>query len=121
MVRILIADDHLLFRQVIREVIAREPDLEVVAEAGDGQEAARIRILNSEKKSTYQNKKKSKRDLPLSQREQEVLNLVRQGQRNREIARVLRISEGTVHKHLQNIFEKLNAHNRAEAIYRAKA
>jgi DNA-binding NarL/FixJ family response regulator len=33
----------------------------------------------------------------------------------------LRISEGTVHKHLQNIFEKLNAHNRAEAIYRAKA
>src|SRR5579859_3025117 len=38
-VRIMIADDHLLLRQVVREIVAREPDLEVVAEAGDGQEA----------------------------------------------------------------------------------
>ena len=39
MVRILIADDHVLIRQAVRGVVEREPDLEVVAEAGNGQEA----------------------------------------------------------------------------------
>ena len=61
--------------------------------------------------------KKSKRHLPLTGREYEVLNLIRQGQRNREIARELRIAESTVHKHVQNIFEKLDARNRTEALF----
>ncbi|HET8841619.1 MAG TPA: response regulator transcription factor, partial [Ktedonobacteraceae bacterium] len=39
MVRILIADDHVLIRQAVRGVVEQEPDLEVVAEAGNGQEA----------------------------------------------------------------------------------
>lgn len=65
--------------------------------------------------------RRSKRHLPLSQREQEVLGLIRQGQRNREIAHTLHISEATVHKHVQNIFEKLNARNRAEALFLAQA
>ena len=65
--------------------------------------------------------RRSKRHLPLSQREQEVLGLIRQGQRNREIARELHISEATVHKHVQNIFAKLNARNRAEALFLAQA
>ncbi len=38
-VRIMLADDHLLLRQVVREIVDREPDLEVVAEAGDGEAA----------------------------------------------------------------------------------
>lgn len=228
MVRILIADDHLLLRQVVREVIAREQDLEVVAEAGNGQEAALLaaetqpdvvlmdltmpvcdgfeateRVLacsphsrvvifsasdqeehvllalkrgavgyitkdvgaesllmairraaqdelymvqplatrlltllrtfasdttnksrnpnQSEPAPHVKKPKKSKRHLPLSQREKEVLNLIRLGQRNREIAQELRISEATVHKHVQNIFEKLNARNRAEAIFLGQA
>lgn len=224
MVRILIADDHLLLRQVVRDIIEREQDLEVVAEATNGQEAALLaaevqpdvvlmglamancdgfeatrRILASAPRTRVvifsdssqeehlfralqsgaigyitrdvgpaslltalrraaQNelylipsvaaqllallstltppptramrslnagtraggKKKSKRHLPLSRREQEVLALIRQGQRNREIARALRISEATVHKHVQNIFEKLNARNRAEALFLAQ-
>jgi DNA-binding NarL/FixJ family response regulator len=37
--RILIADDHPLVRRGLRQVIEREPDLEVVAEAADGAEA----------------------------------------------------------------------------------
>ena len=36
---ILLADDHPLFRQSIRSVLEREPDFQVVAEAGDGEEA----------------------------------------------------------------------------------
>lgn len=231
MIRILIADDHLLFRQVVRDIIEREQDLAVVAEAGDGQEAALraaetqpdvvlldlampicdgfeaterilacsphsrvvifsasnqeehlllalqcgaigyitkdvgaeglltairraacnelyiisplatrfltlVRTLTLDAKQSERSirtltqsdplirpskPKKSKRHLPLSRREQEVLALIRQGQRNREIADVLRISEATVHKHVQNIFEKLNARNRAEALFLAQA
>ena len=39
MVRILIADDHALIRRVVREVVEKESDLEVVAEACNGIEA----------------------------------------------------------------------------------
>jgi len=37
--RILLADDHALVRRGLRLILEREPDLEVVAEAGDGEEA----------------------------------------------------------------------------------
>ena len=229
----MIADDHLLFRQVVREIIEREPDLEVVAEASDGREATlkaaetqpdvvlmdltmpicdgfqatehilassphshvvilsasseeghvlralqcgaigyvtkdvsaeglltairraaqdelymagplatRLRAVlrtltpqsaqkaaptrstpgdSTQSTAAPAKKKKSKRNLPLTGREREVLNLIRQGQRNREIARELRIAESTVHKHVQNIFEKLDARNRAEALFLARS
>lgn len=54
---------------------------------------------------------------PLTEREQEILDLMRKGRKNREIAGELAIAESTVHKHVQNIFEKLHARNRTEAIY----
>ncbi|MBP2646008.1 MAG: degU [Firmicutes bacterium] len=38
-IRILIADDHALLRQGIRNVLELEPDFMIVAEAGDGEEA----------------------------------------------------------------------------------
>ncbi|MFH8487685.1 response regulator [Streptomyces longisporoflavus] len=38
-IRILLADDHVLVRRGVRLILEREPDLEVVAEAGDGAEA----------------------------------------------------------------------------------
>jgi two-component system, NarL family, response regulator LiaR len=40
-IRILIADDHPLIRQGLRVVIATQPDLELVGEAGDGERAVR--------------------------------------------------------------------------------
>ncbi|MBV9256536.1 MAG: response regulator transcription factor [Ktedonobacteraceae bacterium] len=54
---------------------------------------------------------------PLTDREHQIRDLLRRGQKNREIARELSIAESTVHKHVQNIFEKLHARNRTEAIY----
>ncbi len=54
---------------------------------------------------------------PLTERESEILALMRKGRKNREIALELSIAESTVHKHIQNIFEKLHARNRTEAIY----
>jgi two-component system response regulator NreC len=41
MIRILLADDHTLFREGLRALFAGEPDVEVVAEARDGEEALR--------------------------------------------------------------------------------
>jgi two-component system nitrate/nitrite response regulator NarL len=231
MVRVLIADDHVLIRQAIRRIVEKESDMELVAEASNGQEAASraaetqpdvvlmdltmpvcdgfeatervlarsphsrvvifsaseqeedvlqalqrgaigyvtkdtgpeglltairraaqdelymtsplarklLALLSTLKPAPDQEKpvsllrrtqldqqhansqgKKSKQQLPLTRREQEILNLIRLGQRNREIAHELRIAEATVHKHIQNIFEKLNARNRAEALFLAK-
>lgn len=41
-IRILIADDHAVVREGTRQILEQEPDLEVVGEAGDGEEAVRL-------------------------------------------------------------------------------
>ncbi len=41
-IRILLAEDHAVVRQGTRELLEREGDLEVVAEAGDGEEAVQL-------------------------------------------------------------------------------
>ena len=38
-IRVLVVDDHALFRRGLEIVLAQEPDIEVVGEAGDGAEA----------------------------------------------------------------------------------
>jgi DNA-binding NarL/FixJ family response regulator len=40
--RVLIADDHSMFREGIRNLLEREEDLEIVGEASDGEEAIRL-------------------------------------------------------------------------------
>jgi DNA-binding NarL/FixJ family response regulator len=54
-------------------------------------------------------------DSLLSQREEQVLNLLADGLSNRELARALKLSEHTVKNHLFRIFEKLGVSNRMEA------
>jgi len=41
-IKILIADDHAVVREGTRQILEQEPDLEVVAEAGDGEEATKL-------------------------------------------------------------------------------
>lgn len=57
---------------------------------------------------------------PLSARELEVLNLLSKGFTNREIASQLFISPSTVKTHTLNIYEKLEAANRTQAIVKAR-
>ena len=56
---------------------------------------------------------------PLSQREQEVLELVARGATNREAARQLFVSEATVKTHLLHVYAKLGVNDRAAAVAEA--
>jgi LuxR family maltose regulon positive regulatory protein len=58
---------------------------------------------------------------PLSGRELEVLELIARGFTNHEVAGSLSISLSTVKGHLTNIFNKLNVHNRTQAVARARS
>lgn len=210
-IRIVIADDHPIFRDGLRKLLALEDDLEVVAEARDGREVisaldqfdpdillldlrmpgmdglatlqkvqsarnrTRIIVLTaSEDRNEYVQAvklgtsgivlKQTATDLliksirkvhsgeiwldsnttaavmhqfaagpepghaspagrdrersPLSQREREIVALVAQGYKNKEMAERMFISEQTVKNHLHNIFDKLGVSDRLElALY----
>jgi two-component system nitrate/nitrite response regulator NarL len=197
-VRILLADDHTLLREALRDLLTAEPDFHVVAEAGDGDSALslaaqsrpdvvlldiempghrpvqtvrQLAALNPPPKVIilsmyddpglvrellqigvygYLHKGVSRADLvlairgvsrnrqrltisvpwesaaedrpgTLSSREQEVLSLVASALSNRQIAGRLAISEGTVKRHMRNIFAKLGAVSRLDAVNKAVA
>jgi DNA-binding NarL/FixJ family response regulator len=63
---------------------------------------------------------KDKQLLELSPREIEVLEHLSKGLKNQSIADNLFLSVSTVKKHIENIFTKLQVHNRIEAIQKAK-
>lgn len=58
--------------------------------------------------------------LRISERELEVLALLAEGCANKDIARRLELSPHTVKTHLANLFDKLGAGRRTEAIARAR-
>ncbi|MDQ6758395.1 MAG: response regulator transcription factor [Acidobacteriota bacterium] len=61
---------------------------------------------------------KSRERSPLSNREREIVQLVAQGFKNKEMAEKMFISEQTVKNHLHNIFDKLGVSDRLElALY----
>ena len=205
-IRIVIADDHELFRRGLRLVLDDEPDIEVIGEAGDGEETVALvtetvpdvvvmdvrmpvlsgieatqRIkedlphtkilmltISDEEEDLYEaikagangyllkeisideignavrsvqggqslispsmaskllnefaamvKKEDEKQQVPpprLTVREMEVLQFVAQGMNNREISKMLFISENTVKNHVRNILEKLHLHSRMEAV-----
>jgi DNA-binding NarL/FixJ family response regulator len=199
--RLLVADDHTLFREGIVEICRTAPDLDVVAQAASGDEAVRLvrrdvpdvvlldvempgqpldqtmmemslvpvppriailtmhddarlvgrllslgaqayiskgssreqllaairavhgqpdRAVISMPKETVRELGEPRRN-PLSARECEVLGLVSQGFSNAQIAIRLHITEGTVKRHLTNIYIKLDVRSRMNAVNKARA
>ena len=57
---------------------------------------------------------------PLSERELEVLKLLRTEMSGPEIARELIVSLNTLRTHTKNIFNKLDVNNRRAAVHRAE-
>ena len=202
-IRVLLADDHVVVRAGIRLFLEQSPDIQVVAEASDGQEACELlaqfrpdvavldiqmpllsgievtRWIRSNRLPTgvlaltayddepfvravlqagangyvlktagpqeivqavrdvFNGKSvldaalaqkliarlagKPEKDLvePLTERELQVLSLTGKGFTNKAIGVQLKISDRTVQNHLANIFQKLNAESRTEAVMRA--
>ncbi len=201
MIKILIADDHLIIRQGLRLILETEPDFELVGEASDGKEAlslckklkpavvlmdlrmpnmdgltaieklraeqpevavvilttfnedelmfrglqagARGYLLKDTDRSTLfdtiraaargetllkpeimarvlsqrnTTKIESSEPVNLTERELEVLTSVARGERSKEVATRLGISERTIKAHLASIYEKLGVDSRAAAI-----
>ncbi|MER7394095.1 response regulator transcription factor [Streptomyces sp. NPDC000151] len=199
--RVVIADDHTLFREGIVEICETESDLHVVGQAEHGEEAValvrrrspdvvlldvempgpgaeetleqvlnvpeppRVAVLTMHDDArmvsrllaigaqAYISKSSTREELlaairavrrdpdrvvlsvaketvsrlerpaqgPLSARELEVLGLVARGLSNAQIAGELYISEGTVKRHLTNIYLKLEVRSRMNAINKAVA
>ncbi len=202
-IRVLLADDHVVVRAGIRQFMVQNPDIQVIAEAGNGQEACAlieqhkpdvvvldiqmplmsgievtrwirarrlsigILVLTAYDDEPYvqavlqagangyvlktaepQEIVQGVRDVfqgksvldaalaqrliaklsgkaehalvePLSQRELEILTLTGKGLTNKAIGVQLGISDRTVQNHLANIFDKLQAESRTEAVMRA--
>jgi two-component system nitrate/nitrite response regulator NarP len=68
---------------------------------------------------THIAKERASRAPSLTPRERELVELVRQGLRNRDIASQLGVTEGTVKVYLHAIFDKLGVDNRTELAMRA--
>ena len=56
----------------------------------------------------------------ITRRETELLYLMSQGKTNKEIAATLHISVQTVQKHFKNIYRKIDAHNKIEALNKTR-
>jgi DNA-binding CsgD family transcriptional regulator len=61
------------------------------------------------------------KDLGITKRELEILELIAQGLTNREIADKLFVSENTVKTHSSRLFDKLSARRRTQAVQIGKA
>ncbi|TMW15023.1 DNA-binding response regulator [Alloalcanivorax gelatiniphagus] len=67
-------------------------------------------------KSRAFNKTFSRNEVNLTDREIEVLKVMATGAKNSEIAKVLNLSPHTIKTHIYNIFKKINASNRLQAV-----
>lgn len=61
------------------------------------------------------------RDIQLTEREQELAELIIKGHSNREIATQLHIAEGTVRNYISNLYSKLDVYDRVQAVIHLQA
>jgi DNA-binding NarL/FixJ family response regulator len=78
-------------------------------------------VLLSVSRETIEGLDRTPDKSPLSARELDVLRLLAQAMSNAQIARRLFISQGTVKRHLSNIYGKLGAVSRVDAVRKAIA
>jgi DNA-binding NarL/FixJ family response regulator len=99
------AEGYLLKHSEPREIVAA---IRSVYEGGSPLDPKAARVL-------LESRRTKSADIALTDREQEVLLLVREGLANKQIARRLAISERTVKAHLTSVFQRLGVSDRTQA------
>lgn len=89
---------------------------DTIRAAARGETLLKPEIMSRVLSQTSRPKAESKESIHLTERELEVLASVARGERSKEIANQLGISERTVKAHLANIYDKLGVDSRAAAI-----
>lgn len=77
-----------------------------------------LAVLRPHLYAAYVARKRRREASPLTPRQQQLLGLVAAGHTNGQIARRLSISEATVRKHLEHIFDRLRVDSRTAAVTR---
>ena len=81
-----------------------------------------LTLLRPHLASAHDRVEAQRRTVPvLTPRQVQLLRRVARGDTDRQAARDLGLSEGTVRKHLENIYARLEVHSRTEAVTRAGA
>jgi DNA-binding CsgD family transcriptional regulator len=83
-----------------------------------GRRLTRVRVITAEAEFTVDDA--ALKRLGITKREYEVLDLIAQGLSNKEIADRLFVSTSTVKTHTSNLFVKLEASRRTQALQKAK-
>jgi DNA-binding NarL/FixJ family response regulator len=78
--------------------------------------AARLSHVSSQARSSIHVERLKQQGIGLSEREREVAVLMLQGMSNRQIAKTLFISEGTVKNYISMIYAKIGTNERSKAI-----
>jgi len=100
-------------------IIATDTDTPLFLKALSVIHAGQVWIDNTKLKALLnyaESAARSKNIDKISRKEQEVIILVSQGLKNREIAEKLRISEQTVKAHISHIFRKVKVTNRSQLV-----
>ena len=108
---VLLADDHVLFRDGLRALLSTAPDLELLGEAIFSPAIAR-RLLEFFAQLRVVTLPQVFPELI----EREILALLAQGAKNAEIASRLVLSPHTVRNYVSNIISKLQVADRTQAI-----
>jgi DNA-binding CsgD family transcriptional regulator len=82
------------------------------------QDHALLTLLRPHLMDAYLDAERRRHPVPvLTARQRQLADMLSSGRTNRQIARDLGLSEGTVRTHLENIYRRLGVQNRAQAVF----